>query len=53
MTVAVEGNPANDTRLSKHIGYGGAYLPDSGGTASVTTFDEIVLACDSWGSGHC
>lgn len=51
MQVDVEGDPARDTRLVKHIGYGGAYLPDSGGTAAVTTFDEIVLGCDSWGSG--
>ena len=53
MRVFVEGDPADDTRLVKHIGYGGAYLPDSGGSASVTTFDEIVLGCDAWGSGRC
>jgi endonuclease YncB( thermonuclease family) len=53
MQVFVQGDPAEDTRLVKHIGYAGAYLPDSGGTASVTTFDEIVLGCDSWGSGRC
>jgi hypothetical protein len=53
MQVFVEGDPDQDTRLVKHIGYGGAYLRDSGGTAAVTTFDEIVLDCGSWGSGQC
>jgi hypothetical protein len=53
MKVFVEGDPSRDSPLVKHIGYRGAYLPDSGGTATVSTFDEIVLGCDSWGSGHC
>ena len=35
------------------MGYEGAYMGDAGGTAQVQTFDEIVLACDSWGSGSC
>lgn len=53
MQVFVEGDPSDDTRLVRHIGYSGAYLRDSGGTAAVTTFDEIVLGCDAWGSGRC
>jgi endonuclease YncB( thermonuclease family) len=53
MQVYVEGDPSNDTRLVKHIGYDHAYLVDRGGTAQVTTFDEIVLGCDSWGDAHC
>lgn len=53
MQIFIGGDPARDTRLVKSIGYRGAYLPDSGGTAAVTTFDEIVLGCDAWGSGHC
>lgn len=53
MRVFVEGDPSRDTPLTKYIGYDGAYLPDRGGSASVTTFDEIVLACDSWGAGRC
>jgi hypothetical protein len=35
------------------MGINGPYLPDRGGAMSVTTFDEIVLNCDSWGSGRC
>lgn len=53
MQVFVKGDPSGDTRLERHIGYGGAYLNDAGGTATVSTFDEIVLACDSWGNGSC
>ena len=53
MRVYVEGSPSQDTRLVKHTGYDQAYLKDSGGTAQLTTFDEIVLACDSWGDAHC
>ncbi|MCW2991086.1 MAG: hypothetical protein JWM73_1680 [Solirubrobacterales bacterium] len=53
MQVFVEGSPSDDTRLVRHIGYPGAYMKDSGGTARLSTFDEIDLACDSWGSGHC
>jgi len=37
----------------EHMGIDGPYLRDAGGAVSLTTFDEIVLACDSWGSGHC
>lgn len=51
--VDVMGDPSSDTRLVRHMGIDGPYLPDRGGAISVTTFDEIVLACDSWGSGHC
>jgi endonuclease YncB( thermonuclease family) len=53
MEVDVMGNPSQDTRLVRHMGIDGPYLPDRGGAVSVTTFDEIVLGCDSWGSGHC
>jgi endonuclease YncB( thermonuclease family) len=53
MQVDVKGDPSSDTRLHKHMGIDGAYLPDSGGALKVTTFDEIPLSCDSWGSGHC
>jgi endonuclease YncB( thermonuclease family) len=53
MEVDVEGDPSTDTPLVRHLGIDGPYLPDRGGAISVTTFDEIVLACDAWGSGHC
>lgn len=53
MQIFVRGEPSDDTRLTRHIGYDGPYLPDSGGRATVSTFDEIVLGCDSWGNGSC
>ena len=53
MEIDVMGSPSSDTRVVRHMGIDGPYLPDRGGAVSVTTFDEIVLACDSWGSGHC
>jgi endonuclease YncB( thermonuclease family) len=51
--VDVMGDPSQDTRLVRHMGIDGPYLPDRGGAVSLTTFDEIVLDCDSWGSGKC
>jgi endonuclease YncB( thermonuclease family) len=51
--IDVMGDPSQDTRLVRHMGIDGPYLPDRGGAMSLTTFDEIVLACDAWGSGKC
>jgi endonuclease YncB( thermonuclease family) len=51
--VDVGGNPANDNSRVLHMGMSGLYLVDRGGAVSVATFDEIDLACDSWGNGHC
>lgn len=53
MQVFIKGRPSEDTRLVRYIGYPGAYMNDAGGTARISTFDEIDLACDSWGSGSC
>jgi endonuclease YncB( thermonuclease family) len=53
MQVNVSGDPSHDTRLLRSVGVDGPYLADRGGAISVTTFDEIVLACDAWGTGRC
>jgi endonuclease YncB( thermonuclease family) len=53
MEIDVKGDSSEDTHLLRHMGINGPYLPDRGGAVSVTTFDEIVLDCDSWGAGHC
>lgn len=53
MRVFIKGDPSENTRLVRYIGYPGAYMNDAGGTARLSTFDEIDLACDSWGSGDC
>ena len=28
-------------------------LPNAGGSARVSTFDSISIACDAWGTGSC
>lgn len=53
LQVDVQGGPASDTRAVRHMGIQGPYMPDAGGAVRVATFDEITLACDSWGSGRC
>lgn len=51
--VYVEGSVSSDSARVLHMGNGGPYMADSGGSVQVTTFSEIPLACDAWGSGHC
>jgi hypothetical protein len=53
MEVDVEGSPSNDTALVRHMGIDGPYLRDGGGAIHLSTFSEIDLDCDAWGSGHC
>ena len=51
--VNIQGSPSSDTSRVLHLGNSGPYMPDGGGSVELTTFDEIRLACDAWGSGHC
>jgi endonuclease YncB( thermonuclease family) len=51
--VDVNGDPADDTALLRRWGLGRLMLPDPGGSVRLTTFTEITLACDAWGSGSC
>ena len=53
MTVFMGGSPSDDTAYVRHAGIGGYYLPDQGGKAVLRTFEEVVLACDAWGSASC
>jgi endonuclease YncB( thermonuclease family) len=53
MTVSMQGSRAEDSRLDKHLGVDGYELPDRGGWVRVTSFSEVSLACDAWGSGSC
>jgi endonuclease YncB( thermonuclease family) len=53
LRVNVKGAPAEDTALVKNWGLDTAILYDSGGSARVSTFTDIVLACDAWGTGSC
>jgi endonuclease YncB( thermonuclease family) len=53
MQVDVNGDPAGDTALRRHWGLNRLILPDPGGSVRLTTFTEITLSCDAWGSGRC
>jgi endonuclease YncB( thermonuclease family) len=51
--VDVNGDPADDTAPQRYWGLGRLILPDPGGVVRLTTFTDITLACDAWGSGSC
>jgi micrococcal nuclease len=53
LRVDVRGDPAADQPLHKYWGLTGSILYDAGGSARVSTFTDIVLACDAWGTGSC
>jgi endonuclease YncB( thermonuclease family) len=53
LQVDVKGDPADDKPLHKHWGLGKFILANGGGTARVSTYNDIVLACKAWGSGSC
>jgi hypothetical protein len=51
--VDVQGSPSQDTHSELHWGLRGLWLPDPGGVVRVSTFTDVTLACDAWGSGRC
>ncbi|MEA2438607.1 MAG: hypothetical protein QOH76_31, partial [Thermoleophilaceae bacterium] len=53
LRVDVKGDPATDGPLRKHWGLAKAILYNAGGSARVSTFNDIVVGCDAWGSGSC
>jgi endonuclease YncB( thermonuclease family) len=53
LRVDVQGDPADDQPLRKYWGVDRFILPNDGGSARVSTYNDIVLACRSWGSGSC
>jgi endonuclease YncB( thermonuclease family) len=53
LRVKVKGDPATDTALLKHWGLTDLIFPNNGGSAQVSTFDQITLDCDAWGTGSC
>lgn len=53
LRVDTGGDPADDQPLLKHWGLNRLILPNSGGSARVSTFTYVQLACDSWGGGSC
>jgi endonuclease YncB( thermonuclease family) len=53
LRVDVQGDPAGDQALHKYWGLDHAVLYNAGGSARVSTFTSIVVACDPWGTGSC
>ena len=53
LRVDVKGDPAEDQPLHKYWGIGKFLLPNGGGAARVTTYNDIVVTCDAWGKGSC
>ena len=53
MRIETQGDPSDDTRLVKHWGFDDTILRDGGDRLEVVTYDEIRVACTSWGSGSC
>jgi hypothetical protein len=53
MRVETQGNPSDDTPLVKHWGFSSTILRDNGDRMEIVTYDDIRIACTSWGSGSC
>jgi endonuclease YncB( thermonuclease family) len=47
------GSPSDDTRLVRHLGRGPYVLADGQGVVSLRTADDLVTACEAWGSASC
>jgi hypothetical protein len=53
LRVDVKGDPAEDQPLRKSWGLGRLIMANGGGSARVSTYNDIVIACRAWGSGSC
>jgi endonuclease YncB( thermonuclease family) len=53
MTVEVQGDPGQDSRLHKYWGRTGAILKDGGDTVRLATFRGVTIDCYAYGSGRC
>jgi hypothetical protein len=53
MRVYVDGNPSNDTRLTRYSGVNQNEFPNPGGSLTFENWQGRVIACDAWGSGNC
>ena len=49
----IAGDPADDTRLHRHYGFGGNMMEDDGGRVQLRNYRDVTVDCDSWGSGGC
>ena len=53
MTIDVQGDPAEDSRLEKHWGRPGSILNNGGDTVRLSSFRGIQLDCYAYGSASC
>ena len=53
MTIDVQGDPAEDSRLEKHWGRSGPILNNGGDKVRLSSFRGVELACYAYGSASC
>lgn len=53
LRIDVKGFPEDDEHGLKHWGLESNILANGGDTVTLKTFDDIVLACEAWGSKTC
>ena len=53
MRIDTQGSTAADTRLEKHMDEPDPILGNNSDSVQIRTFDDIVVACDSWGGASC
>jgi len=53
LRLQVVGDPAGDTALERHWGYGKPILRDGGDVARLATYTDITIACTAWGDKSC
>lgn len=49
----IMGLPESDVHGRKHWGLESNVLANGGDTVTLKTFDDIVLACEAWGTECC
>jgi hypothetical protein len=53
LRVDAQGDPSNNTRLHKHLGYRGYLMPKRGGRVEVRSYRDVQVACEAWGDVSC
>jgi hypothetical protein len=53
LRIETGGDPADDTPLERHWGFGRSILRNGGDVARLATFTDIRIACTAWGDRSC
>jgi endonuclease YncB( thermonuclease family) len=53
LRIETGGDPADDTPLERHWGFGRSILRNAGDVARLATYTDITLACAAWGDKSC